>query len=245
VRFKSVGLLTLFASLGLAQAASAADLPRQMPAKAPAYISPVYNWSGFYFGGHIGGAWSSTDVTDTGGFLGPVGSTFNLDNSGFAGGGQVGFNWQWANWVLGVQADITAMDLHDRMIDPFFSTTAIRYRTDGVTTVTGRLGYAWNNVLLYGKGGVAWAHDKYSFVDPTVPASFNGHDTRSGYVVGGGLEYGFAPSWSAFVEYDFVGLDSRSVSLRDPVLGTTSASAKQDIQMVKVGLNFRLPVPHY
>ncbi|MBN8965998.1 MAG: porin family protein [Rhizobiales bacterium] len=158
-----------------------------------------------------------------------------MDSSGFIGGGQIGANWQWGSMVLGLQADISATDLNDTSS---LATTAVNYKTDWVSTLTGRIGYAQNNWLAYFKGGAAWAHNKYSAIDVGFAAS--GKDTETGWTVGGGLEYGFSPNWSAFIEYDYIDLGSRTVGMFDSVSATAGvASVKQDIQMVKAGINYR------
>jgi outer membrane immunogenic protein len=224
MNFKLTAAVAAIIGLGAAQAAVAADLPARPVYKAPAAMPMIYNWSGIYIGGHIGGGWNNVDVLGAG-----------ANSSGFIGGGQIGANWQWGSMVLGLQADISATDLSDTSS---LATTSANYKTDWVSTLTGRIGYAQNNWLAYFKGGAAWAHNKYSVVDPGV-SNYTGNDTETGWTVGGGLEYGFSPNWSAFIEYNYIDLGTRNVTLVDPVLGAAVTPVKQDIQMVKAGINYR------
>ena len=138
--------------------AQAADLPRR-PVPAPvapvAYAPPVYNWSGFYVGGNIGAGFADSSWTDP--FTGAH-DTFN--KSGFIGGGQVGANVQFNALVLGIEGDFDWTGLkgsgHDLVGD------TINTNTQWTSTVTGRVGAAFDRLLVYGKGGVAFAHDNDS-----------------------------------------------------------------------------------
>jgi outer membrane immunogenic protein len=240
-RFGLTSLAVAGVIAGLSQTALASDLPARMPAKAP-YISPVsvYNWTGFYVGGHIGGAWSDANLSDpTGVNFAPTGATIGDHGSGFLGGAQVGFNWQTGNWVFGVQGDMSWTGINAGVIDPFVTTTTLNYKSDWLATVTGRVGYAWNNWLLYGKGGAAWVHNKYSATDPVFAINATGNDTRAGWVAGGGVEYGITPNWTTFIEYDYIGLGTHTVTLSDPTFGAVPVGIHQNIQIVKAGINYR------
>jgi outer membrane immunogenic protein len=228
------------AVLSVSHPASAADLPTQMPAAAAPFISPVYNWTGFYIGGHMGTALSHVTASDpTGLNFAPLGASISDDATGFLGGLQFGLNWQTGNLVFGVQGDMSWTSINPSIVDPFFTTTTLNYKTDWLANATGRVGYAWDNILLYGKGGAAWVHNNVSVTDPTISLSATGNATRTGWTAGGGFEYGFAPNWTGFIEYDYIGLNTASVSVTDPLAGTFSANFQQHIQMVKGGINYR------
>jgi opacity protein-like surface antigen len=141
------------ALLGCASAASAADMPARMPTKAP--VAPVvvaYNWSGFYIGAHVGGVWGDKDWRDT---IGPLGSH---DVSGLLAGGQIGFNWQSGNWVFGIEAQASWTNADGRHDTPTtFFTTEVKW----LGTIAGRIGWARDRLLLYVKGGAAFAHDEH------------------------------------------------------------------------------------
>jgi outer membrane immunogenic protein len=232
MRHHLIALLAATALAGVSVQASAADLPARMPTKAPAYV-PMYNWTGFYLGGHIGGIWSRTDLSDpTGlGFAAP-GSSFSDNGSGFLGGVQGGYNWQAGNWVFGIQGDASWTGLSATTTTPLAPAVSLNDKVDWLATATGRLGYAWNNVLLYGKGGAAWVHNNYSASGGVVAS---GGSTRTGWTAGGGLEYGFARNWTGFVEYDYIGLGSNTVTLS----GAVPVGVKQNLSLVKAGLNYR------
>jgi len=228
------------AIFSMSQSASAADLPAGMPTVPVPFGSPVYNWTGFYIGGHMGGTLSSANASDpTGVNFAPLGASISQDDTGFLGGFQFGFNWQTGNLVFGVQGDMAWTTINAGLTDPFSTTTTLNYKTDWLTTVTGRVGYAWDNILLYGKGGAAWVHNNVSVTDPTIPLSATGNETRFGWTAGGGLEYGFAPNWTGFIEYDYIGLGTASVTVTDPIAGPLSANFEQNIQTVKGGINYK------
>jgi outer membrane immunogenic protein len=224
----------------VSQSASAADLPAQMPVRASPFSSAVYNWSGFYVGVNAGSTLSSVNTTDpTGVNFAPVGASIGADNTGFLGGLQLGFNFQIRNLVFGVQGDMSWTSIDAGLADPFFQTTTINYKTDWLATITGRIGYAWDNILVYGKGGAAWVHNNVSVSDPTVPLSAVGIETRNGWTAGGGFEYGFAPNWTGFIEYDYIGLGTASLTVTDPFAGPMPVNFDQHIQTVKGGINFK------
>lgn len=235
-------LLAAVAVIGVVSIASAAD----MPVKAPVYKAPIvaapYNWNGFYVGGHIGGAWSNVDASDpTGAIFAPAGSTIGLDGRGLLGGGQVGYNWQTGHWVLGVQGDFAWTGINVSTVDPFVTTTTLSYKTDWIGMLTGRVGYAWDNWLLYVKGGAAWVHSKYGAVDPAllrVGIDVSGSSTQSGWIAGGGLEYGLTPNWTLFAEYDYIGLGTHGVTMTGGG-ATIAANIKQNISIVKGGINYK------
>ena len=211
--------------------AQAADLPRR-PAPAPvapvAYAPPVYNWSGFYVGGNIGAGFADSSWTDP--FTGAH-DTFN--KSGFIGGGQVGANWQINALVLGIEGDFDWTGLKGSGHDSLGNTIGVN--TQWTSTVTGRVGAAFDRLLVYGKGGVAFAHDNDSvnIVGSTASASL----TRTGWTAGAGLEYAFAPNWTAKIEYDYLGFGSETLNL--PTVPTYSSNASLNVQEVKAGINFK------
>jgi outer membrane immunogenic protein len=233
--------VTLLAATALSiGAAAASDLPARSYTKAVPY-APVYNWTGFYVGGHIGGAWSNTSISDpTGANFAPAGASIGDNGSGFLGGAQIGYNWQTGNLVFGIQGDGSWTSINASSTDPFIAGLTFNDKVNWLGTATGRIGYAWNNVLLYGKGGGAWVYNKYS-------ASGGGGgggggatatSTQGGWTVGAGLEYGFTPNWTTFIEYDYIGLGTNTVTFTTGG-GSVPASIKQDISMVKAGINYK------
>jgi outer membrane immunogenic protein len=214
-------------------AATAADMSTpQLPVKAPPYVAPidVYNWTGFYLGAHLGGAWSNANWTDPVSGLGD-----SPNNSGITGGGQVGYNYQFGAWVLGVEGDFSGTSLNASDTDAAGFTHSTR--TDWTSTVTGRLGYSWNRALIYGKGGVAFADERNNVTSPLGLSSSNGTATQTGWTAGGGVEYALDRNWSARVEYDYLGFGSQAINAAAP--GGAPGSVSLNIQRVLAGVNFR------
>ncbi|BAT60475.1 hypothetical protein GJW-30_1_03018 [Variibacter gotjawalensis] len=183
---KKILLVAMLATTAFTPAI-AADLGRPVY-KAPAAVAvPVTAWNGFYVGGNIGYGWG------------------RFDADGVTGGGQIGYNFQFSpNFVFGLEADVQGADIKSGAVT-----------TNLWGTVRGRVGYAFDNALVYGTGGYAWGRTELGALK----------DTRSGYAVGGGLEYAFAPNWSTKVEYLYVDLEGRAA----------------DFSVVRLGVNYRFP----
>jgi outer membrane immunogenic protein len=233
-----VGVLAL---AGISLPSSAADLRTPPPARAPV-VAPVllYNWSGFYIGGHIGAVGGDKDWTDVTFAPFPDGSHHV---EGFLAGGQAGFNWQAGNWVFGIegQASWTNADDSHLCLVNFGLTCATEMNWLG--SVAGRVGYAFNNVLLYAKGGFAFANEDYiqSVTGTGVVFATAEDETRTGWMVGVGLEYGFTPNWSIKVEYNFMDFGNDTFNLVLPGTGVVSSveDIDQQLHVVKAGINYR------
>jgi outer membrane immunogenic protein len=237
-------LLSGAAAAALAMPAGAADLPARMPMKGPIMPAPGYVWTGCYVGVHLGGGFGRTEFD-------VAGASASVDTSGFIGGGQIGCDYQWApGWVIGVQgqaawADITGdSGIAAVTVGGFgVATGQLHSKTDFLASATGRLGYGVDRWLLYVKGGVAFAHDKYN-LDGTflgVPFDFASDQTRTGWTAGAGLEWAFWTNWSAMLEYQYYDFGTDTINL-----GLTTAPAiaipfniRDTIHTVKAGVNFR------
>ena len=154
-------LLAAFAVAALSLAnALASDLPQRPVYKAAPIMSPVpvYNWTGFYVGGNIGGTWGSVDATDVN-----TGATVSPNNSGFAGGGQIGYDYQMGPWVIGFRNIFDGTSIHGgaTISDSVFSGT-VNSSLHWFDALTARGGYLVQpNVLLYAQGGAAWTGGLY------------------------------------------------------------------------------------
>ncbi|MES2167359.1 MAG: outer membrane beta-barrel protein [Pseudomonadota bacterium] len=222
--------------------ASAADMGRPYT-KAPVYVAPVYNWTGFYVGAHIGAAFSGNDSVDQ---VLPAPAAFPLTSSDrdatFLGGGQVGADYQFApNWLIGIEGQISGLANSDRRFTSTFSGGVVvnDRGAQWLASVTGRLGYVSGPLLIYAKGGVAFRDDSdvtFTVANLATPFVF-GRDT-TGYTVGGGLEYMFAQNWSAKIEYQYYDFGRTNFST---VAGSTTPVAfsyRDDLHTVKVGVNY-------
>jgi outer membrane immunogenic protein len=239
---KKTILFTTVAITALASTAvMAADLGVRRPVPAPmmAPVAPPVTWTGCYIGGNIGAAFGHGSI-DT-----PFGSA-SEDNTGFAGGGQVGCDYEFGGgWVVGIR-------------DMFDGTTHHNSRPIGAgplagdvldvdnhwfDTLTGRLGYSWvPGWLLYAQGGAAWAHTDITITDPTGGVQIGDTSkTRTGWTVGGGVEWMFLPHWSAFLEGNYMdfGSESRTVFDPDVCVDGCALNTKFTEANVLVGVNYR------
>jgi outer membrane immunogenic protein len=235
------------AALAIGAPARAADVPRKAPpAPAAAPAAPVVSWTGCYLGGNIGGGWALKDWANPSGDIdggGIFGDRGTAALGGFVGGGQVGCDYQFAgSWVIGIQGSGDGADISGNILDTLDSNLDLTSRVDWFAMVTARLGYALVPTgMLYVKGGVAFVHDRHAVVDLTLAGPIErAQTTRTGWTAGIGFEYMFLPNWSAFVEYDFIGLGTKTIAFDTPG-GALSETwdIRQNVQAVLVGLNYR------
>jgi outer membrane immunogenic protein len=233
--------------------ALAADLPPPMapPPRAPAAyipVAPPFSWSGFYIGGNLGAAWNSGgSVSDT------FGSTFtgSGQTTKFTGGGQVGVNYEfYGGVVVGAEA---MFDWLPNTTNTFNvtgggpaagNTASATLNSRWLTTATGKLGYAWDRVLVYGKGGGAWvgANNPSLTVNGLGQTLSSSTTNNFGWTAGIGVEWAFAYNWSARVEYDFIGLQNQSITVVNPgspFNGDTINFNNRNISLITAGLNYK------
>jgi outer membrane immunogenic protein len=224
-----------------ASAAMAADMapPALMQPPAP------YNWSGLYIGGNLGAAWTEGTFSD------PIGNTFNESGASaaqFVGGGQVGANYEfWGGTVLGVEADFDWLantnNTSNAIVDTFGNTDSLTANNRWLTTVTGRLGYAFDRVLVYGKGGGAWVGSSAPTITINgIPFSTN-VNSNWGWTAGFGVEWAFAGTWSVRAEYDYIGLNGQSFTVPATapglIAGDVFTGSNRNIQLLTAGINYK------
>jgi outer membrane immunogenic protein len=221
------------AALMAATSAYAADMPMY---KAPVAAPAAYDWTGLYFGGHIGGGWEKQTFDDPVGFSamnslvglafssGPAG--LKVSSSSFLGGLQAGTNYQIGRLVLGTELDVSWTSLNNAsngalVRSPgaavgFAGTENFTSSTHTIVTATTRLGIARDTWLFYGKAGAAWSRTSDSASEVmTFPAVANAtlagslSDTRIGWTVGTGLEWAFARNWTTKLEYDYINFGTK------------------------------------
>ena len=223
-------LLGAAALIAFAAPAVAADMRPRAYTKAPAYTAPavVYNWTGFYIGGHVGGAFAGDN-------------SLQSSDARFLGGVQGGFDYQFApNWVLGAEAQYSWLGGGNNNGVLFPAGTLVTGSNNNqLGSVTGRLGYTWGPALLYGKGGYAWRDNNNIGVSIAgVPQAFaTSGNHKDGYTVGAGLEYMFAPNWSAKAEYQYYNFGNTTLTAGPADI--VGARFRDDEHTVKVGLNYR------
>jgi outer membrane immunogenic protein len=268
-------LLSTVALIGLSAGALAADLPSRRAAPAPYVAVPVFTWTGFYVGVNAGYGFS--DNTDdvlfvppgtfgVGGFTGTVTSGNSNSRDGFVGGGQIGYNYQFGQFVVGLEADIQAADLSSSRnnglavlagtgLAPvgFVYANQFDRGIDWFGTVRGRAGVAFDRLLVFGTGGLAYGGGGNSNTCFGLVNCSNNDDIRTGYTFGGGVEYAFTPNWTVKLEGLYVNLDGNKnanstlvgvTAAGSPVyspVGTTVGQGRRDDEfgVVRVGLNYK------
>jgi outer membrane immunogenic protein len=216
---KRVALSLLLASI--AGAACAADLPAPgVPySKAPAVVSPAINWSGFYIGAM--GGYAKENTSDPLGIKG-----------GF-GGGTVGYNWQFGTIVAGVEADGAIADINNSATVSGVTATA---KIDALATVRGRVGVAFDHVLLYGTGGLALVDTKVTATNGVLTLSDS--KSQTGWAAGAGIEWMFLPRWSLKAEYLYRSFGGQTFFAAQFPPGIPTGTLK--VNSGQVGVNFHL-----
>ncbi len=224
-----------------ASAASAADLYRPAPSYSPAAVRAAYDWSGFYLGGNIGGAWSKSRHEFTAG--GVTVASHDSSHSGVIGGLQAGYNWQSGALVLGIETDIQATGVKGNigtLSGGGYSVSADE-KLPWLGTIRGRAGYAADNWLFYVTGGYAYGRVKNTttWTDGVNTASFTANHTRSGWTLGTGLEWAFARNWSAKLEYLYVDLGKNTTNYGAAGLAGLVETNRVHTNIVRVGVNYQ------
>jgi len=238
MRLGASAIIAACFGVGLSQMVLAADLPQRPAYQAPIMTpAPVYSWTGFYIGGNLGGAFGNVEVTNV-----TSGATTSPNSSGFAGGGQFGFDYQMGSWVIGIRnlIDGTNLSKSTTFSGSAFSGT-VNSHANWFDALTARAGYLVQpNLLLYGQGGAAWTQWNVTLNNSGTQVGEIGANSRTGWTVGGGVEWMFVPHWSAFVEYNYMGFGTFSNAVATcvgAVCGTFSGKA--DLQNVLLGVNYR------
>ena len=164
------------------------------------------------------------------------GGNNNFNDWGFLGGAQVGANAQFNRLVLGLEGDFSWTNINNKGTDSIGD--GLNTNLQWTSTVTGRVGAAFDRLLVYGKGGLALAEDQSTLTDFTGTSASNSL-LRTGWTAGAGLEYAIDQNWSAKVEYDYLGFGSQAMNFTTPALGTVSSNTSLNVQEIKAGLNFR------
>jgi outer membrane immunogenic protein len=204
----------------------AADVP--VPGYSP-YVPavPLYSWTGFYAGVNGGGAFGNSNWTDP--VFAPSG---NFSVNGFLIGGTLGGNYQVGSWVFGLEGDADWANLNGTTFNTSCVNVGCETSSDFLATIRGRVGYAWDRLLVYGTAGAAFGDIQAAAgVFPFMSS------TQAGWTAGAGLEYAITPILTAKVEYLFVDLGSASCGPAN--CGGTNTSVSLNENVVRAGLNYR------
>jgi outer membrane immunogenic protein len=231
-------LLTLagLASTGLGSAL-AADLPARTYTPAPVYVAPIYNWTGFYIGANLGGEWGNGRLTE----YTTLASLSNTRTS-FIGGGQLGYNYMFnGGFVLGAEWTFDWGGRNSGTVVTAVPTvgtfSASANGAQWLTTVTGRAGFAMDRTLFYVKGGGAWLESSVNITCVSCAGTPNltSNKTRSGFDVGGGIEYAVTQNWTVKGEYNYISASSWTT----PVTNVGQFKVTGNIQSFVLGVNYK------
>jgi outer membrane immunogenic protein len=247
-------------------AASAADLPVRTYTKAPVYVDPGFNWSGFYIGGNVGYSWGRSNNSETISRLntgvGLATGTNSNNVDGVIGGGQFGYNWQMSNWLFGLETDIQGSG--ERGSSFFTCVACANDRSDITSTLTQKLDWfgtararvgllATPTLLLYGTGGFAYGEVKtggsvsgIGLAGTALTTAFPGtSSTRAGWTAGAGVEGRIVGNWTWKLEYLYMDLGTVSAgpiatNILVPVrtAGGISYSSHFTDNILRVGVNY-------
>jgi outer membrane immunogenic protein len=238
-------------AISLAAPAYAADLPAR-EYRAPPMVAPVpvYDWSGFYIGGNIGGARDSSTSTNRA-LDGTFVSSGSGNNSGVIGGGQIGYNFMVSpNFLLGVEADVEGTSLKGSVAS-IDGSNIHNSKLDDFGTARGRAGFTVNNWLFYGTGGFAWSEGTESRTQvasvtsvPPIPAPGGTvesvSNTRTGWTAGAGVEWGLTQNWTARVEYLYLDLGSATSVFP---LSNRQETGSLTMNVARFGVNYKFGGP--
>jgi len=247
-------LLAAIATVAMTASASAADLAARPYTKAPAPMIPaVYDWSGFYIGVNGGGGWAHKCWDIVTNILGapvvPAVSEGCHDATGAVAGGQIGYRWQAGAWVFGLEGQGDWANLRGSNGPSLFQGGGGSNRTkiNALGTFTGQVGYAWNNVLLYVKGGAMVVDDKYEgFITATGAVFDRASETRWNGAVGAGLDFGVTPNVVIGVDYIHGFMGSRTLSFTSTVVPgafSRADSIRQDVDIVTARISYKFGGP--
>jgi outer membrane immunogenic protein len=236
------------------------------PPNKPPLVAPAFNWSGFYGGVHAGYGFSDSDVSigisdpttvaQTAAAAGAFPVSYSIDRDGYVAGIQAGYNWQFGSWVSGWEADFSATGINGSTtvelprcpICGLPNRSSVSQDMNWFGTVRARLGYARDNWLFYGTGGLAYGRVSYSYAQTNRPfggaVNVFGQDSgvEVGWTAGAGVEYGFGP-WSAKLEYLYYDLGDHTFTVAHnlvPAIVQFHPNFTNDGHIIRAGLNRKL-----
>ena len=212
--------------------------------KAPVPAASAGNWTGCYVGGQADGLWGQSTKwivrTQGGAFANQSLGGHEVDSWG--GGAQAGCDYQFAGgYVAGLQGDYAAMGGGGSHASAHEIGVSYHSYVESLSSVTGRVGYAWGRFLAYARGGAAWERDKYSATTIVLGTAYTADETRPGWTVGIGGEFAFTDFLSGFIEYGYYDFGTHRISFNPQIAGLPPAfvDVQETRSVVRAGLNFR------
>ncbi|MGB8045600.1 MAG: outer membrane protein [Pseudolabrys sp.] len=213
----SIAVVGIFGASALAS-----DLPTKAPVNRTPITAPPYNWSGFYVGANFGGTWTNGSLNI------PI-SNFYGGITELIGGVQAGYNFQAGHLLLGVEGDFDwASFNHPTLPVPTLGSVSHHW----MSTVAGRVGLVNDRWLVFAKLGGGWVQSDVIVNLPGSP-SWTGSGTNGGWLIGGGIEYGFKPHWTVELEYDYLALSNWNSAT------VPAVALNRDVQTIKAGINYK------
>jgi outer membrane immunogenic protein len=256
--FLTLATATAF-TVALAATVLAADMAGP-PIYAPPPVPPLYSWTGFYLGANFGGSWGRESHGIFDGTAGIFEVGVANHPGGVIGGGQIGYNWQFAPWfgwgtgtVLGIEADFQGSSqrstIDEAFSDPRFGPVtfagSVEDKLEWFGTVRGRAGIAFDRVLWYATGG--WAFGERRVGGPLTSSNaaglisttaFSTSSRMDGWTVGGGIEWAFCGNWTAKFEYLYIDFGNQGdVAIPGGPFIITSGHFIDDV--VRAGVNYK------
>jgi outer membrane immunogenic protein len=218
-----------------AASAMAADLPARAYTKAPAFVE-ANNWSGIYIGGQVGYDWAVNRYTynDGNGLIEDFNEPNGSHSGSVAGGGKVGIQGQWSNFILGLEGNYTWTGVKQNDISLLAPPAARSWKTDGIADVVGKFGYSFDRWMIYVKGGWADAGITTSASLPTASVK----KWQSGYTIGGGLDYKVTQNWIVGAEFDYYNFGFDRTALNSAGTRSTWSNTNSNIYSLMFSLSY-------
>jgi outer membrane immunogenic protein len=205
----------------------------------------VYDWTGPYVGLNAGAAWNNSEFDHndgTGIFAGFIADTIEGDQTVFTGGAQLGYNWQWDSMVVGVETDFNFLNFStDETVLVGADSAHFEAKANWYGTTTAKLGYAVDNFLFYGDGGLAYGHSEAEGNVTVGGTTFSDDQSNVnwGWTLGAGVKYGINENWVVGAEYKYVNLGEADFDVNNGVGNAIRANTETAFSVVRATLDFR------
>ena len=230
----------------LAGAVIAAGSTAVLAADVAPEPAPAYDWTGFYMGLNAGAALNNSDIDvddGTGAFVGVLQDTIEGDQTAFTGGAQMGYNWQMDSLVLGLETDFNYLNVHTDDSTDLGGGNSAHFEAEAnwYGTATAKVGFAADNFLFYGDGGLAYGH---SDADGKVTIGGTTYENDQsnvnwGWTVGAGMKWGIDPNWVLGAEYKYVNLGDGDFEVRNAIGDEVRGDTTMAFSVIRATLDFK------